>query len=296
MDRIPCFLQVKQTLPETNSQNTWEWMVGRWSFLFKGRLNFQGRAVSFREGTAISPDFLSLGGHWKTSELFQERWPSSIEELLGEDGWCAKSETMGTRMKPSFIRAYFTHIFLGIETFIFPWDFGVQRKVFFEKKTWTPKIPNKSSKGTFFSKRVLGSLIPLYHFIALLSSSWMYLYVSYPLKRYPPLVWREVEVGSFLPLSTCLEHKWPIFLNAIWPIKSKGMKVNPWQKKELSWLLPWEPTFPSFLGVITYNPYIGGLAPLFFMGFWGPKVGKITCGSKNASIFDQKGSQHLQRW
>ena len=56
-------------------------------FPFRGsRPNFQVRTVSFREGTAISPDFLSLGGHEKTSETFQERWPSSIEELLGEDG------------------------------------------------------------------------------------------------------------------------------------------------------------------------------------------------------------------
>ena len=165
MDRIPCFLQVKQTLPETNSQNTWEWMVGRWSFLFKGRLNFQGRAVSFREGTAISPDFLSLGGHWKTSELFQERWPSSIEELLGEDGWCAKSETMGTRMKPSFIRAYFTHIFLGIETFIFPWDFGVQRKVFFEKKNMDTKNPKQIvERNVLFQTcfRIFNPFIPFY--------------------------------------------------------------------------------------------------------------------------------------
>ena len=91
MDRIPCFLQVKQTLPVTNSQNTWKWMAKEdyTFFPFQGsRPNFQVRTVSFREGTAISPDFLSLGGHEKTSETFQERWPSSIEELLGEDGWC----------------------------------------------------------------------------------------------------------------------------------------------------------------------------------------------------------------
>ena len=42
-------------------------------------------------------------------------------------------------------------------------------------------------------------------------------------------------------------------------------------------LWPWEPTLPSFLGVIT-NPYIGGLFKTltFFHGFfWGPRVGYI---------------------
>ena len=33
--------------------------------------------------------------------------------------------------------------------------------------------------------------------------------------------------------------------------------------------IPWEPKFPSFLEVITtYNPYVEGLKPPFFMGCW----------------------------
>ena len=48
-----CFLSLKMkgrnTLPETNSKNTWRWMVGRRSFPF-GMAYFQGRTVSFREG------------------------------------------------------------------------------------------------------------------------------------------------------------------------------------------------------------------------------------------------------
>ena len=33
---------------------------------------------------------------------------------------------------------------------------------------------------------------------------------------------------------------------------------------------------PSFLGIISYNPYIGGLKPSFFHGFWVQRLGYKT--------------------
>ena len=77
----------------------------------------------------------------------------------------AKSETMGTHVKPSFSGVFITHVFSRDgnwkPSFFYGKTWGPREAVFSQNPTWTPKIP-QSSKGTFFSKRFLGSIfIPL---------------------------------------------------------------------------------------------------------------------------------------
>ena len=47
--------------------------------------------------------------------------------------------------------------------------------------------------------------------------------------------------------------------------------------------LPWEPTFPAFLGV--NNPYVGGLTPAFLHGFFQvPRVDDMNFGGFKTCI------------
>ena len=66
----------------------------------------------------------------------------------------------------------------------------------------------------------------------------------------PSEIWPEVS------LTKCLIK--PLFL--------RGRGQN--QKYGRIYFIPWEPKTFIFRG---YNPYIGGLKPSFFMGFWGSK-------------------------
>ena len=56
------------SLPETNSKNTWKWMVGIWSFLFGKPGLFSGAfAVSFRECILLLLDIGVLSGSFQWS-------------------------------------------------------------------------------------------------------------------------------------------------------------------------------------------------------------------------------------
>ena len=65
------FLPTVSTLPETNSESPWKWMVGRQSFPFGFGHIFQGQAVSFREGTFFS-----------NIATFQKPWRKTPEKII----------------------------------------------------------------------------------------------------------------------------------------------------------------------------------------------------------------------
>ena len=147
---------------------------------------------------------------------------------------------------------------------------------------------HQKSKGTFFSKRffrIFNPFIPFYGPFEFIVD--LFLGLICPKKVHCTLLLfdgklRLVAFSHYLhAVRTSMTH---IFDRDLTHKKQGNEGQTPHQKKELSWLLPWEPTFHSFLGVKTHILGVLNLKPSFFMVL-GSKGKNYTCSRKTHHKF-----------